>query len=127
MDEYSLAFAAIDLATYAAEHKNSAKVGGNLGKVNTFTGVDVTNLTGGAFNAEDLATGNNAACFAYQAGALLAPDILSKYFADISVGEAAINAVIGKALAPLGCKTLSTIDKTQLEKYPGYRKSGGGS
>lgn len=44
-------------------------VGGNAGKVNTFTGVDVGNLTGGLYNFETLAKDPQAlACYLYQIG-----------------------------------------------------------
>jgi hypothetical protein len=44
-----------------------AVIGGNTGKPNTFTGVNIADLTGGVFNAETLLEGNNLMCFAFQA------------------------------------------------------------
>ena len=44
-DYGTLAFAT-DLLAIAAQVPGALKVGGNTGKVNTFTGVDVGNLTG---------------------------------------------------------------------------------
>jgi hypothetical protein len=38
-------------------------IGGNTNGVNTFTGVDIGNLTGGVINGENLLQGDNFACF----------------------------------------------------------------
>lgn len=44
-------------------------VGGNAGKVNTFTGVDVGNLTNGVFNLDQLLANPQAlSCYLYQVG-----------------------------------------------------------
>lgn len=40
-----------DLVTAALGHPEFLNVGGNTGKVDTFAGVNVNNLTGGVFNA----------------------------------------------------------------------------
>jgi hypothetical protein len=53
----------------AAIDPSLLSVGGNAGKVNTFTGVDVGNLTGGLYNFETLAKDPQAlACYLYQIG-----------------------------------------------------------
>lgn len=62
-NQYSFPEAFADLGQYAAQHPDTAKVGGNTGKTNTFTGVDVSDLTGGAFNSKTLLEGNNLGCF----------------------------------------------------------------
>jgi hypothetical protein len=38
-------------------------IGGNTNGVNTFTGVDLGNLTGGVINGQNLLQGDNFACF----------------------------------------------------------------
>ena len=43
-----------------------AVIGGNTGKPNTFTGVNIADLTGGVFNAETLLEGNNLMCYGLQ-------------------------------------------------------------
>ena len=42
---------------------NTLDIGGNTNGVNTFTGLDIGNLTAGVYNSEDLLEGDNFACF----------------------------------------------------------------
>lgn len=59
----------LTLLNAAAVNPHLLSVGGNAGKVNSFTGVDVGDLTGGVFNAIDLVDDPTAlACYLYQAG-----------------------------------------------------------
>jgi hypothetical protein len=74
-----------------------AVVGGNTGEPNTFTGVNIADLTGGVFNAETLFEGNNLMCFAFQA----------------------VSALNEAVLGPLGCPDLEKYDKALFEKFPG--------
>lgn len=69
--------------TYAA-YPNTLKIGGNTNGVNTFTGVEVSDLSGGVFNAEDLSNGNDLACFSYS---ILQQGIPS--FADVALNALA--------------------------------------
>lgn len=113
---YEQTYFTADLLAAALEHPKFLSVGGNTGKVNTFTPVDVGNLTGGVYNAQTLLKGNNAACFAYQVAAQAKPDIA------LGVLTSLTNA-IGKVTNLLSCPQLQNIDESQLEMYPGYAKS----
>lgn len=83
-DEYSIPYFAIDLNVAALEYPQFLDVGGNTGTVNSFTGVDLQNLTGGVYNLETLAEGDNAMCFAYQFAQQAAPDLLKGTFASLT-------------------------------------------
>ena len=91
-------------------------VGGNLGTTNSFTGVDIADLTGGVFNSANLLQGNNLFCFAYEFALNGEPDLLVDLLGE--VGGAASTAILD-----LGCPKLSTINNAQLKKYPGYQKA----
>lgn len=113
---YDTDYYAADLVNAAALHPKFLNIGGNTGKVNTFTGVDVTDLSGGLYNAQTLAQGNNAACFGYQFAAQAKPD----------VALAALNKLddaLGTISSKLSCPQLSKIDKAQLMQFPGYSKN----
>ena len=56
-----------DLLHTEAAYPGTIKFGGNTGKVNTFTGINTADLTGGVFNGATLLQGNNLACFFLQA------------------------------------------------------------
>ncbi|KAJ3804494.1 Chloroperoxidase, partial [Lentinula aff. lateritia] len=62
-DEYRLEPLILDIITMAFAHPQFLSIGGNTGQVNTFTGVDVADLTGGVYNAATLLEGNNFQCF----------------------------------------------------------------
>ena len=64
--EYTIPFFILDLLQEAGVYPKFLDIGGNTGTTNTFTGVDVTNLTGGVYNTQSLLQGNNLFCFAYQ-------------------------------------------------------------
>jgi hypothetical protein len=102
--------------TCVSQQPKFLDIGGNLGTTNTFTGVDVANLTGGVFNAAGLLQGNNAACLAYQFAAQAKPDVALSVFN-------VVNQDLGSVLSQLGCPQLQDIDDEQLMMFPGYQKS----
>jgi hypothetical protein len=72
-------------------------VGGNMGTVNSFAGVDLSDLTGGVYNSQSLAQGNNALCFAYTSLLTLTPDILKGVLKDVT---GAVNQIVGQFITP---------------------------
>jgi hypothetical protein len=87
----------------------------NTGTTNSFTGVDIANLTGGVFNLETLTESNNFACFVYQLAAQAKPDVL------LNAVDSVLDAV-GKIIGGLNCPQLKSIDVKQLQALPGYSK-----
>lgn len=65
-DEYTIPFFNTDLTAAALQYPQFLDVGGNTGTTNSFTGVDLSSLTGGVYNAQNIFQGNNAQCLAYQ-------------------------------------------------------------
>ncbi|KAF2170623.1 hypothetical protein M409DRAFT_64293 [Zasmidium cellare ATCC 36951] len=112
---YELEYFISDLINAAVLHPKFINIGGNTGTVNTFTGVSVTNLTGGLFNLQTLLEGNNLGCFIYQLSAQAKPDALLGALDTLT-------DTIGKLIAPLSCPQLEAIDESQLEQFPGYTK-----
>ena len=119
-DEYTIPYYSLDLNAAALEHPEFLSVGGNTGKVNTFIGVDATNLTAGVYNAQTLLEGNNAACFGFQSAVLAAPDLLKGLVSDVTGAVGKIADALSGGLAPLGCPQLEKYDDTALEQFPGY-------
>jgi hypothetical protein len=112
---YENVYFVADVLAAGALHPEFLNVGGNTGTPDSFTGVDVADLTGGLFNTATLAQGNNFACFVYQLAAQAKPDIVGGLLD-------ALNDVVNKLIGGLGCPKLGKIEKEQLEKYPGYMK-----
>ena len=92
----------LDLVYEAQVYPQFLSVGGNTGKPNTFTGVDITNLTGGVYNAATLLQGNNLFCFAYQAVQNTLPDLITAIIGTLS------NAI--NKYAPDAAKAISTLN-----------------
>ena len=105
-----------DVANAAALHPKFLNIGGNTGKTNSFTGVNVDDLSGGLFNGASLAKNNNFACLAYQFAAQVKPDLALGALTQLT------NAM-GSILGDLSCPQLSKIDESQMSQFPGYTKS----
>lgn len=76
VNEYSPVSFAQDLVQMAAVVPEAVSVGGNTGEVNTFTGVDLGNITGGAYQTSDLTNPTKFVCFFYQLSLAIVPDFL---------------------------------------------------
>jgi len=119
-DEYTIPYFNIDLLAAALEYPQFLDIGGNTGEVDTFTGVDAQDLTGGVFNAATLAQGDNAMCLAYQFAQQAAPDILKGLFSSLTKPLTQLSEAVGNAAAAAGgCPELTSIDNSQFAKYPG--------
>lgn len=116
---YSIPAFEVDILRVAQVDPRILSVGGNTGTTNSFTGANIGNLTGGVYNLQTLAQGNNAFCFATQFARLAQLDAL------VGVTNALSNAVtglVGKYFPALsGCPQLAKIDEAQLAAFPGYK------
>jgi hypothetical protein len=99
-----------DVALGYLAYPRTLKFGGNLGKVNTFTGVNVANLTGGVLSAENLFTGDNFACFAFQLLEQGIPDFASKVLNALDPVTSLVNRYVGPVLGGLSCPQLGKFD-----------------
>lgn len=121
-DEYTIPFYATDLNLAALQYPQFLEVGGNTGTVNSFMGVDLSNLTEGVFNAENLLEGNNLACFGFQAAIQFTPDLLKGLVGDLTGAVNQLVGALGDTLNVLDCPKLESIDDSQLKQFPGYTK-----
>ncbi|KAI9798241.1 MAG: hypothetical protein M1835_002727 [Candelina submexicana] len=108
-------------------------MGGNTGGPNTFTGIDIGNMTGGVFNSENLQDWNNFACFQYR----LLQEALNSQLNNpagaglLSLGSTlgqAIDNVYGQLLGPEGtdgCLTANVKDDRTYSQYCGINRQKG--
>ena len=89
----------------------------NTGTPDSFSGVDVGDLTGGLLNSASLLEKNNLGCFVFQVAAQAKPDIL------LAPLLTKLTSALGDVVSQLACPQLQKIDEGQLEKFPGYTKS----
>jgi hypothetical protein len=82
-DEYSVLFFLSDLLAAAVEYPRFLDIGGNTGNVDTFTGVEIMNLTGGVFNGATLLEGNNAIYLAFQSIVFAVPGLMTDLVAGL--------------------------------------------
>jgi len=113
---YEVEYFLADLVNAALLHPKFLDIGGNTGTTNSFTGVDIKNLTGGVFNAQTLAQDNNLGCFIYQVAAQAKPDIL---LGPLNL----LTSTVGNLVSKLGCPKLQAIDVNNFSRYPGYSKA----
>lgn len=118
-DEYSIPYFNLDLVAAGLQYPQFLDVGGNTGKVNSFTGIDLQNLTGGVYNFQTLSQGDNAMCFAYQFAQQAAPDILKESFSSITKPLSKLNSALANVFSELSCPQLESIDTSQFANYPG--------
>ncbi|RFU33006.1 heme-thiolate peroxidase, partial [Scytalidium lignicola] len=130
--DYGLVDLNLDTLAMVAKYPQLGSIGGNTGTVNSFTGVDLGNLTGGVFNVETLLEGNNLLCFSFEVVKTLAPNSLSTLFSVLDVPLQLITDTVGSALLNFACPALSdlTIGGQSFEKgiqkmFPGAAKSKG--
>lgn len=125
-NQYSTPETLIDVFTNNAMYPGIVRFGGNTGTVNSFAGVDVTDLTGGAFNLADLAQGNNAVCFFLQATLAATPDIANPLLGTVG----SVLGWLTQQLAPISrkysCPQLSSFNNNLFNQFPGasYRAQG---
>ncbi|RBA20642.1 hypothetical protein FPRO05_08089 [Fusarium proliferatum] len=124
-DEFSIPDFLVDVLAHAAKYPRLLNIGGNTGKVNSFSGVDIGDLTGGVFNTAMLLKGDNLECFVMQIIMAAAPDVLGSQFTDVTK---ALTPLADKLLQPLTGKTCPKLQKVNMklfEKFPGYTESYG--
>ncbi|KAJ3921573.1 hypothetical protein F5877DRAFT_64818 [Lentinula edodes] len=118
-DEYGIVSHFDELSGIALAHPKFLSIGGNTGQVDSFTGVDLTDLTGGVYHASTLLEGNNLKCFTLQA--------MMMHFPIGATGplEGVLDELADMAdplLRAWDCPELEKIDESLLEKFPGYSR-----
>jgi len=126
-DEYTIPFFFSDLIDAALEYPQFLSIGGNLGKTDSFAGVDITNLTGGVYNSANLLQGDNAICFAFQALQQGAPDVLKGLVLDVAGATNTLTSAIANVLSGIVCPELGSYDVSQFDQYPGDQGAIGAS
>ncbi|KAK8055643.1 hypothetical protein PG993_000870 [Apiospora rasikravindrae] len=129
--DYGLVQTNLDLVDWILQHPVLASVGGNLGRVNSFAGVNVEDITGGVLNATSLLEGNNLVCFVLQVVKTFAPNSLSTLFKTLEAPLKLVNDAVLDPLLDLSCPEFKDLSMDGqdfmaglMDKYPGAAKSG---
>ncbi|KAI9710050.1 MAG: hypothetical protein M1812_007514 [Candelaria pacifica] len=98
VNDYSPASFASDFIKMASVVPQAASVGGNTGTTNSFAGVELSDLTGGAYRTSDLLDPKKLVCYFYQIQLAVVPDFLRSRAAGASI--AAGLSLLSSKLAP---------------------------
>lgn len=116
-----------------AQYPVLGSIGGNVGTVNSFTGVDLSNVLGGVLNAGKLLESNNLLCFVLQIVKMASPSYLGNVYATVDKPLRFISKILSAPLLSLDCPVWDdlTMDGKPLwevleEKFPGAKRSGRG-
>ncbi|THY25762.1 Cloroperoxidase [Aureobasidium pullulans] len=129
--DYGLVQLNLDLVEWFMKYPILASIGGNLGKVDNFAGLDLEDITGGVLNATSLLEGNNLVCFVLEIVKTFTPNSLSSLFKTLEAPLKLVNDAILDPLLDLSCPAFEdmALDGTDLltgllNRYPGANKSG---
>ncbi|KAF2485952.1 hypothetical protein BDY17DRAFT_245395 [Neohortaea acidophila] len=111
-----------DLIPNFLAYPNSFRFGGNTGKVNTYTGIDLANYTNGVYNADNLFQGNNFACFVYQNIQQGQPDSVNANPLASTVAGI-FTPYLNKVFGGITCPQLQSLNDNNLGVYPGHKYS----
>ena len=89
-------------------------MGGNTNGVNTYTGVSLSDLTGGVLNAENLFDVDNpkGACFYAQLAQSLIPDAASGLLSALSPVTKLLNDNILSVIGGMDCPIVDSFDQS---------------
>lgn len=113
----------LDIAINFRAYPDSFRLGGNTHGVNTYTGVDMGDLTGGAYHASDLLdlTSNKARCFYAQMVQALIPDAANGLLGELAPILNLINKWIKPITGGFNCGKIGKYNQTLFNQFPGYK------
>lgn len=130
--DYTFVSYGLDLVTWVTKYPQLLSFGGNTNGVNTFTGIELANLTSGVLNAENLLEGNNLLCFGFQYIKEFAPNSLHSLFATLATPLSMLNDILGTTITSLACPAFKELgingtdfSEYLIKTYPGAAKSNG--
>ncbi|KAK2764604.1 hypothetical protein FQN54_009299 [Arachnomyces sp. PD_36] len=130
-EDWGLAGFGTDLVGWALKYPELANIGGNTGTVNSFTGVYISEITGGVLNASTLLEDNNLLCFVFQILKGFSPNSLSGLYKTMALPLEMIIDALEAPLVDLSCPAFEDMQiggksfwEAAQELYPGAMKSG---
>ncbi|ETS87214.1 hypothetical protein PFICI_01042 [Pestalotiopsis fici W106-1] len=120
----------LDLLKWSKKHPFLLDIGGNTGQVNTFTGLDLSNITGGLLNSATLLEGNNLICFSLEIAKTFGPNSLSTLYEALSVPAGILTDALATPLLDLSCPVYADLSNNGqdiiasiLATYPGAKRA----
>ncbi|KAH7082028.1 Chloroperoxidase [Paraphoma chrysanthemicola] len=109
--EYGLVPLNLDLVSWVLKHPELGSIGGNTGTVNSFTGLNLQDVTGGILNATSLLENNNLLCFVFQVLKTFLPNSLSPLLATLEVPINLVTDTLAAPILSLACPAWKDLTK----------------
>lgn len=124
-NQYDLLNVGEDLIVEFLAYPDTFRLGGNVNGVNTYEGVDLSNLTSGVMNTDDffMMNGSSVACFYAQFVQAIVPDAANLPLGWLSPITDLINNYIEPITGSLDCPFIDQFDQGLFNKFPGYTYS----
>lgn len=110
-DEYTIPGFTLEAVELQLAVPERVAIGGNTGTVNSFTPVNLADLTGGVYNSQNLLQGNNLICFGYQTLLTVVPDVLKGLVGDVTSTLNVLTSRVAPSFAQLNCPQLECKSK----------------
>jgi hypothetical protein len=99
----------LDIIDWVIQYPELGSIGGNTGTVNSFTGVDLGDLTGGLLNATTLLENNNLLCLVFEVVKTVAPNSLSTLFSALEIPLQLITETLDSNLLSSACPAFTDL------------------
>ncbi|KJZ75261.1 hypothetical protein HIM_05455 [Hirsutella minnesotensis 3608] len=109
--DYTLLQWLLDGQAIAVTHPQLFSLGGNTGKVNTFSGLDLSDIFGGAFHSVNLLKGNNTICLGLEVLKTLTPSPFSSVYSNFVIPLKLIEDAINPVHKVLNCPVVEDLAK----------------
>ncbi|KAJ4352941.1 hypothetical protein N0V95_003794 [Ascochyta clinopodiicola] len=129
--DYGLISLNLDIVDWVSKHPELGSIGGNTGTVNSFSGLDLQNITSGVLDSASLLENNNLLCLVFELLKTFLPNSLSSLLTILEVPINLVTDVLAAPILSLACpawKDLTQGDKPLWDeiqqKFPGASKAG---
>ncbi|KAF7558013.1 heme-thiolate peroxidase [Cylindrodendrum hubeiense] len=129
--DYGLIDLNLDILASVAKYPELGSIGGNMGKVNSYAGVNPSDVTGGVLNLTEMLQGNNLLCFVFEVVKTVSPNSLSTLFSIIEGPLSLITDTLGASILDLSCPAFDDLsvggksfEKGIKSKFPGAKLAG---
>ncbi|KAJ5545096.1 hypothetical protein N7535_006517 [Penicillium sp. DV-2018c] len=129
--DYGLIQLNLDTVGFIAKYPQLGSIGGNLGKVNSFAGIDLGNVTGGVLNLAGLLKDNNLLCFVTEVLKFASPNALGGIYSTLAKPLEFVTNILRVPLLDLACPAFKDLQmggkplwEALKDDFPGASKSG---
>lgn len=128
---YSLVGVNLDLVDWIVRNPVLGSIGGNVGTVNSFVGVDLSDPVSGLTNVPKLLESNNLVCFVLEFVKLAAPSYTNNLITTLAAPLTSLLDALAVPLLSLDCPQFDALTKGGVplweslqQQFPGANKTG---